>query len=67
MLPAVYKNLCPNCGGDIDSNRLNLGLFCQTCDPEGLKCELKNLRNFKQFCTAEEKLREFNEFFKSKV
>ncbi len=67
MLRAVYKNLCPNCGNDIDSERLNLGLFCEKCDSDGLKCSSVNLQNFKKFCIAQGKLREFNEFFKSKV
>lgn len=67
MLPCIYKNRCPNCGGDIDSSRLNLGLFCQKCDPEGLKCQSKNIKDFKFFCESDEKLDKFNEFFKSKV
>ncbi len=67
MLPAIYKNLCPNCLGDITSERLNLGLFCENCDFEGLKCNSPNINYFKKFCEADKKVEEFNKFFKKKV
>ena len=67
MLEAIYKNRCPNCGGDISSERLNLGLFCEKCMSENEnKCEVE-LKNYKLFCKAEEKLNKFNKFFKSKT
>jgi reverse gyrase len=40
-LKIVYKNLCPNCGNDISSDRLNEGLACEVCLPKGSK-KLKN-------------------------
>jgi len=33
-LKIVYKNLCPNCGGDISSERLGKGLPCKICLPD---------------------------------
>jgi reverse gyrase len=32
-LKIVYKNLCPNCGSDISSDRLFKGLACESCQP----------------------------------
>ncbi len=32
-LKLVYKNLCPNCGGNISSERLSKGLPCENCLP----------------------------------
>jgi Reverse gyrase len=31
MIEAIFKNLCPNCGGDISSYRLAKGLPCEQC------------------------------------
>ena len=67
MIEVIYKNQCPNCGGDICSNRLEKGLFCKNCmDENQNKCEVE-LKNYKTFCDAEDKLEEFNQFFKSKT
>jgi reverse gyrase len=33
-LKIVYKNLCPNCGGEITSERLSKGLPCKKCLPD---------------------------------
>jgi len=30
-LKIVYKNLCPNCGGNVSSERLSKGLPCENC------------------------------------
>jgi len=32
-LKIIYKNLCPNCNGNIDSQRLSEGLACENCLP----------------------------------
>ena len=67
MLKAIYKNRCPNCGGDITSDRLNLGLFCEKCMSEDeKKCDIE-LKNYKLFCRANENLNKFNNFFKEKT
>ncbi len=34
MITSLFKNLCPNCGGDISSERLELGLPCEKCMPK---------------------------------
>ncbi len=40
MIESVFIKLCPNCGGDITSERLELGLPCQKCLPNiGNLCE----------------------------
>jgi len=33
-LKIVYKNLCPNCGNTITSERLAKGLACEVCLPD---------------------------------
>ncbi|WP_338601736.1 reverse gyrase [Sulfolobus tengchongensis] len=33
MINVVYKNSCPNCGGDISASRLLNGLPCESCLP----------------------------------
>ncbi len=33
-IPAIFSGLCPNCGGDIDSQRLQLGIPCEKCLPD---------------------------------
>ncbi|WP_016730803.1 reverse gyrase [Saccharolobus islandicus] len=33
MINVMYKNSCPNCGGDISADRLLNGLPCETCLP----------------------------------
>ena len=68
MLEAIYKNRCPRCLGDITSFRLNNGEFCDKCMDEISKnSDCKNMLNFKNFCEADLKLEEFNNFFKSKT
>jgi reverse gyrase len=67
VLDAIYKNRCPRCGGDITSFRLNRGEFCDKCEKELTSFDCVELLNFKPFCEADKKLKEFNEFFKSKT
>jgi len=31
MIKAIYKSSCINCNGEIDSERLHLGLPCKNC------------------------------------
>ncbi|MBC7074227.1 DEAD/DEAH box helicase, partial [Candidatus Parcubacteria bacterium] len=56
-----FKELCPNCGGTIDSNRLNMGLPCEVCLPsftekmkEGALSKIdlrnKNLNEIEEMC-----------------
>ncbi|MFN3327576.1 MAG: hypothetical protein ACK40U_01760, partial [Fervidobacterium pennivorans] len=58
-LEAIFKQLCPNCGGDISSTRLVKGLPCENClkeDIEGKEalCRLSNLKGLKGFCNLNE-------------
>jgi Reverse gyrase len=54
MMEAVFRNLCPNCGGDISSERLLEGLPCENCMPEKVDrealCNLTSLRGLKDYC-----------------
>ncbi len=43
-LRAIFKNLCPNCGGEIDDTRLELKLPCKSCLPLPLE-RLERLKN----------------------
>ena len=68
VLEAIYKNSCPNCGGDICSARLAKGIFCKNCMSEGEeRCSVPSLKNFKPFCETEKTIKEFFAFFESKI
>ncbi|NPA88131.1 MAG: reverse gyrase [Epsilonproteobacteria bacterium] len=68
MLESIYKNRCPRCHGDITSNRLQNGEFCDKCMSEIKSFEnCENLMFYEKFCKAKEKLEEFNDFFHSKT
>ncbi len=80
---AIFKKLCPNCGGDIGSARLERGLPCSRCLPHapissetevvsaGAVCEaLENsgkLRGYARFCEIEKASDAFAEFFASAI
>ncbi|WP_448584710.1 reverse gyrase [Thermocrinis sp.] len=65
MIKAIFSKLCPNCGGDVSSERLAKGLPCEKCLPgdEDLCKSLKTglLRNM---CDVEKELSEWMEEFK---
>lgn len=78
FVPAYYISMCPNCGGDITSDRLSLGFPCDKCVPEipkGATFEdilriLENtgkLKNFKRIYDIEKESERFAEFFKKIV
>jgi len=70
---AIFKNLCPNCEGNISSGRLKKGLPCYICLPEPTEnpCDyLENenkLRGLKAFCFSIKQIEEFKRFFKEKT
>ncbi|BAF70864.1 reverse gyrase [Nitratiruptor sp. SB155-2] len=67
MIDLVYKGLCPNCGGDICSDRLDKGLLCKRCMPkEGEPCEVLKEGEFVKVCEVEQRSVEFEAFFKEK-
>ncbi len=65
MIESFFKNLCPNCGGDISSERLELGLPCEKCMPRvGDHCEgLLKEGELTKLCGVEEELRWWEEHF----
>ena len=80
---AIFKKLCPNCGGDIGSSRLDRGLPCSKCLPklpkspenepipiETVCAELRNsgkLKDYARFCEIEKASGVFAEFFRSAI
>ncbi|HIP66272.1 MAG TPA: reverse gyrase [Pyrodictium sp.] len=77
-LIAVYQQLCPNCGGDIDEDRLEQKLPCRKClaDPldhirGGKKVvgellrRVGKLKGYRLIYELETKLEEFQQFFKN--
>ncbi len=68
MIPAVYKKMCPNCMGDISSERLYKGLVCEKCLPEEVPredlCDFIGYGQFEKICELWEKHRDFKEYFK---
>ncbi|MCS7232059.1 MAG: reverse gyrase [Elusimicrobiota bacterium] len=75
---AIFKNLCPNCGGAVTSERLEAGLVCEKClssidleDSNYLKYPLYeilrikgNLKNYKWMQDLKETEKIFESFFK---
>ncbi|NPA52876.1 MAG: reverse gyrase [Aquificae bacterium] len=71
MVPVIYKNMCPNCEGDITSDRLYKGLVCERCLPQEVPreqlCRYIEHGQFKTVCSLWETIKDFNEYFKSLV
>jgi|Deesub1362B_J571_1020462.scaffolds.fasta_scaffold00110_2 reverse gyrase len=71
MIPAEFLHLCPNCGGEISSERLSEGLLCKRCVEERVErgdicryIELKGISgDFERVCEFREELKEFEECF----
>jgi reverse gyrase len=64
-LKIVYKNLCPNCGGNITSERLGKGLPCEKCLPnEKEKLSLGPLLEIEE---RNKRVKEVEEIFKKAV
>ena len=64
-MKAVYKAVCPNCGGEEASERLQAGLPCEACFPlEGEPCLYpERLKALKDFCKFKDRVAEFEKFF----
>ncbi|WP_456425778.1 reverse gyrase [Desulfurobacterium sp.] len=78
MKTAIFHNLCPNCQGDIGSDRLEMGLPCVMClsdvdEPNSREkiCELLkekgNLKYFKIVCDVLHFTEKFASFFREKT
>ncbi len=67
MIASRFKNLCPNCGGDISAERLELGLPCEKCMPSyGELCDsLVREGELKRLCHVEEELSSWEAHFES--
>jgi reverse gyrase len=61
MIKSLFKNLCPNCKGDIDAERLYKGLPCEKCLPSEEK-EIKE-GNLKLICEVEKEILRWSEHF----
>ncbi|NPA03950.1 MAG: reverse gyrase [Epsilonproteobacteria bacterium] len=63
MIPLIYKQMCPGCGGDICSERLLAKALCKNCMPNLTTnpCEVES--NYKKICEVEEKVKRFNLHF----
>ncbi|SMC08567.1 reverse gyrase [Nitratiruptor tergarcus] len=67
MIPLIYKKMCPNCGGDICSERLFKGLVCKKCLPkEANPCEALEEGDFLQICNLQKEVSEFESFFEQR-
>ncbi|SHK19422.1 reverse gyrase [Thermocrinis minervae] len=70
MIPSYFLRLCPNCGGDISSERLYAGLPCEKCMPEIRQdvCSYEDLKGFmEKICKMEEELSEWEAFFQKRI
>ncbi len=65
MIEAVFKNLCPNCGGDITSHRLSKGLPCEKCLKEEKEdiCSVLAHGFLKEYCDIDKELNRWEEYF----
>jgi reverse gyrase len=61
--------MCPNCGGDIDSERLEKGLVCKKCLPEEVPheelCDFIGYGQFEKVCNLWKEVKDFNKFFEN--
>ncbi|MCQ6253961.1 reverse gyrase [Methanocaldococcus sp.] len=74
MIPMIFKEMCPNCNGEIYSERFEVGV-CEKClKDEYVKDNLelckklreeKTLKNLKDYCKILNEFKEFEEFVKS--
>jgi len=63
MIPAIFKELCPNCYGDIVSERLEKGLPCEKCLPNP-KLKHPVIKGFlEKIWDVEEHVNEINKLF----
>ncbi|WP_200762886.1 reverse gyrase [Nitrosophilus alvini] len=68
MIPLIYKGMCPNCGKDIDSDRLYKGLSCKNCleieVPQDQLCSVLKEGEFLKVCSLKKEVENFKEYFK---
>ncbi|MFN4223179.1 MAG: DEAD/DEAH box helicase, partial [Fervidobacterium nodosum] len=67
MIEAVFKTLCPNCGGDITSERLLNGLLCEKCLPQQVSKEFlcEHIKEEKyDLCSLKERYNDWEKVFR---
>ena len=75
MIQVVFRDLCPNCGGEISAARLDAGLPCERCLPQlvppdqvcAALFELGTLKGFKESCTLRERVQAYEAFFRDAI
>ncbi len=71
IIPIVYKSMCPNCLGDITSDRLEKGLPCENCLPEEVSqnevCDFLGYGQFRNICDLWDRLKDFKKLFKGLI
>ncbi len=67
MISSLFRSLCPNCGKDISSERLFMGLPCESCLPEPVDrnnlCRYLTEGELKKLCTIEEEIEKWEDTF----
>ncbi|WP_353684667.1 reverse gyrase [Thermodesulfovibrio sp. 3907-1M] len=65
MIPVLFKKLCPNCGGEINSQRLEKGLPCEKClpDEEIDPCKFIESGNYIEICQINEHVKKWENHF----
>jgi len=67
LIEAIFKNLCPNCGGDITSERLLNGLLCEKCLPQQVSKEFlcEHIKEEKyDLCSLKERYNDWEKVFR---
>ncbi|GBF36866.1 reverse gyrase [Methanofervidicoccus abyssi] len=73
MIPIIYKEMCPNCFGDIDNSRLELGVCKRCLEEDGRYSKLdlcrklgdgRKLDKLRDYCRIWNEFKEFEEFCK---
>ena len=70
MIASIFKNLCPNCSGDITSERLYKGFPCDKCLPQEPKedvCDVLDKGKFKKLCDIDDEVNNWQNFFRKLI
>ncbi|MGB9711403.1 MAG: reverse gyrase [Thermodesulfovibrio sp.] len=67
MIPSLFKGLCPNCGGEINSQRLQKGIPCEKCLPQqdADPCKFIKAGNYKEICRINEDVQKWEKHFEN--
>jgi reverse gyrase len=71
MISSLFRSLCPNCGGDIEAQRLFEGLPCERCLPRKIErselCQVLPEGELKKICEIEMEVLKWEESFRKSV